>query len=713
MKKFWMSSLILLIFLGGCKKKKMVKERMCARIDFERIVSLFPKNVTQVDDLLLSSKSLMDAAIESIAQVQACMRNYQNTVLVYEQAYFQFIVNLSVLRVLAMLSNDENIIISSQKAVNDLQNYQATVLISNKILYQAFLEYLQLGSDNYKKSVSVQYFLNHMIQNFEHVGVKLDDLEGAHLEDLKRDINNVSAEFVSNIVNEKNSFSVSSCDLDGLSDQFINSLQKDSLDNCIVPINSETFALIMKNCLVESTRKTCFMLFSQRASKLNQKALTGLLSKRHEMANLLKYPNFASYQLHGLMAKTPKRAEKFLLGMIKDLQPYADKDFEKIVDFGLAPSINLIDGNLLKPWDVALARAWYQKHMFDLSQDEISKYFSLSQVIPSFLQQFNRVFHIEFEPQKTEGLWADGLQCYRIRSLKHQSVLGYMILDLYKRPLKKIIPSTPEAMRASAIAPGNVGQSHMMIVPSIRDDCSISCVGSSVVVTNFVEPTHDCPTLLTLDEVMETFHEMGHALHALFGATRFTQFSGTQVVQDFMEAPCKMLECWFDKPELWTSISSDYKTGDTMPKDMIEKIIASLKFSRPQSMLNQLFLGLMSLRLHLQDQDDLEGKEIHSMVEKLYKKTFKHIAYDSDCYFETSFMFLAGDFGASYYMYPWTSVIAADLFDKAYQRGLFEYETGNDYVTEVLSPGGLRSPYEMVGRFLGRSFNNKSFLKTL
>lgn len=713
MKKVWISSLLLLVFLVGCKKKKAVKERMCARIDFERIVSLFPKNVSQVETLLLTSKSLMDVAIDNIAQVQACVRSYQNTVLVYEQAYFQFVVNLYVLRVLAMLSCDQNIANSAQKAVDDLQNYQLNTLSSNKILYKAFREYLSLGCDNYKKSISVQYFLNHMIQNFEHVGIKLDSKECLNLEKVKQEINELSCGFIDNIVDEKNNFLVVACDLDGVDHSFIKSLKKDSLDNYIVPVNAETFSLIMKSCLVESTRKTCFMLFAQRARTSNQKVLTELLNKRYEMANILSYPNFASYQLHGLMAKTPKKAEKFLLGMIKDLQPHVNKDFEKIIDFGLAPSVHLDEGNLLKPWDVALARAWYQKHNFDLSQHEISKYFSLDQVIPSFLQQFNRVFHIEFEPQKVEGLWADGLQCYRIRSLKHQSVLGYMLFDLYKRPLKKIIPLSPEAMRASAIAPGNGSQGHMMIVPSIRDDCSISCVGSSVVVTNFVEPTKDCPTLLTLDEVMETFHEMGHALHALFGATRFTQFSGTQVVQDFMEAPCKMLECWFDKPELWMAIGRDYKTGETMPEDLIEKIISSLKFSRPQSMLQQLFLGLISLRLHSQSQESLDAKEIHNIVEQMYKKTFKHIAYEPDYYFETSFMFLVGDFGAAYYMYPWTSVIAADLFYSAYKRGLFEYETGNDFVTEVLSPGGLRSPYEMVGRFLGRPFNNKAFLKTL
>ncbi len=249
-----------------------------------------------------------------------------------------------------------------------------------------------------------------------------------------------------------------------------------------------------------------------------------------------------------------------------------------------------------------------------------------------------------------------------------------------------------------------------MIVPSIRDDCSTSCVGSSVVVASFAPATSDKPTLLTLDQVVTLFHEMGHALHALFGATRFTQFSGTQVVADFVEAPSQMLECWFDKPELWKVVGRHYKTGDPISDEVIDKIIASLKIGRSEKMLQQLFLGLVSLKMHEQN---IEDKDIHSMIEQLYKKTFKHIAYEPDCCFETSLMPLASDLAAAYYMYPWTQVIAADLFNSVYQRGIFEYETGNDYVTEVLSPGGLRSPYEMLGRFLGRPFNNRAFLQSL
>ena len=708
-KKFWMSSMLLLFFLGGCKKKKVAQERICARIDFERIVALFPKTISDVSSLAHTSKDIMNVAIDHIGEVQACARTYQNTVLSYEQAYFQFFVNLCVLRVLSMLSSDEGMQEEAQKAVDDLQGYQVDVLSSNVTLCQAFSEYLELGSDNYKKSISVQYFLHHMMQEFDHIGVQLPVAQRVDVVCLQKEIQELAERYVSNVVHDERNIVVSRGELNGVSDEFISSLGMDDNDNYIVPINAHAFASIMENCLVETTRRSCFLLFEQRAYPHNQMILEELLHKRHALAHILGYPNFASYQLQGLMVKNPKKAEKFLWNMIKDVQPYADKDFAWITQAGLPPSVQLINGQMLKPWDIALVRAWYQKRHFDINWHEVSQYFSLQQVVPAFLQQFNRFFHIEFEPQKVEGLWATGLQCYRIRSLKHQSVLGYMFFDLYQRPLKKIAPLMPGALSTDPAIP-RIAQGHMMIIPSIRDDCSISCVGSSVVMANFIAPMNDKPTLLGLGDVIVLFHEMGHALHALFGATRFTQFSGTQVVQDFMEVPSQMLEYWFDEPELLQAVGCHYQTGAHMPKDMIEKIIASLKFDRSHSMLQQLFLGMVSLRLH---GNGMQGYEIQSMIEQLYKKIFKHVAYEPECHLEASFMHLVGNYGAAYYMYPWTSVIAADLFDSVRQKGIFTYATGNAYVTEVLSPGGLRSPYEMIGRFLNRPFNNHAFLKSL
>ncbi|MCX5923982.1 MAG: M3 family metallopeptidase [Candidatus Dependentiae bacterium] len=691
MRKSYLFLLILVAIGAGCGRKKVAQERICSRIDFERIVSLFPKTVPEVHALTQKSKNDMDLAIELIGDISGCDRTYQNTALAYEQAYFQFFLNAHVLNVLAAASCDAELQAEAYRAVADLGLYKNNVLSRNVTLYQAFGEYQKLGKDTYRKTPSVHYFLHDVMQRFEKEGMKLPVAKRDDLVDLEKEIQDLSSRFESNVSRSASSMVVPQKELYGVSDQSLSSLSKDSNGNYILPVNYPTFCMIMQNCLVESTRKTYFMLFGQQGYPANQTILEALISKRNQYAQMLGYKDFATYQLDDLMAKTPKKAEDFLWKMVKGLQPYEDKDFKELTQH-LPPSVQFVGTNQLKPWDQALVKSSYRKKHFDFSDDKISEYFSLDTVIPALLQQFSQFFHIEFEHQKAENMWAQDLLCYRVRSLKNQSVIGYIFLDLYKRPLKKI-----------------TGPCYMMIIPAIRDDCSISCVGSSVVIADFEKPTQCKPTLLKLHEVVSLFHEMGHAVHALFGATRFTQFSGTQVAKDFEHAPSQMLEHWFDQPEVVHAVSRHYQTGAPLSKGMIEKIIASQKFDRADKTLKQSFLGLISLNLFKQNNE----KDIHSMIEKMHKKLFKHVAYEQGCYFETSFMALAHDCGAACYMYPWSRVLAADLFAHVKTQGLANHEMGIRYVSEILSPGGSKNPHDMVKRFLGRSWNSHAFFESL
>jgi thimet oligopeptidase len=690
-RKSYLFLVVLVAISAGCGKKKVAQERICARIDFERIVALFPKTIAQVQTLTQKSKNDMDRAIELIGDISASDRTYQNTALAYEQAYFQFFLNAQVLHVLASASCDADLQSEAFRAIIDLEQYKNNVLSRNVTLYQAFEEYQKLGTDTYRKTQSVNYFLHDVVQQFEREGMQLPVEKRTDLVLLEKEIQTLASRFESNVMHSSSSMVVPLKELYGMSEQFLSSLNKDSNGDCILPINYATFCMIMENCLVESTRKSYFILFGQQAYPQNQTILEDLINKRNEYGQMLGYKDFASYQLDGLMVKTPKKAEDFLWKMVKALQPYEDKNFKQLTQH-LPPSVNFVGKNQLKPWDVALVKSWYRKKHFDLNDDEISEYFSLDTIIPALLQQFGQFFHLEFEHQKVENVWAQDLLCYRVRSLKNQSIIGYIFLDLYKRPLKKI-----------------TGQCYMMIIPAIRDDCSISCVGSSAVMAQFEKPTEGKPTLLKLHEVVSLFHEMGHAVHALFGATRFTQFSGTQVAKDFVEAPSQMLGYWFDEPEVLHATSRHYQTGAPLSKGMIEKIIAAAKFDRADQMLRQSFLGLVSLHLFKQNYE----KSIHGMIEKMHKKVFKHVAYEQGCYFETSFIPVAYDCGAAYFMYPWSQVLAADLFAHVKAQEVANHEMGVRYVSEILSPGGSKNPHDMVKRFLGRSWNNHAFFESL
>ena len=305
------------------------------------------------------------------------------------------------------------------------------------------------------------------------------------------------------------------------------------------------------------------------------------------------------------------------------------------------------------------------------------------------LTLLSKFFHIECEPQKVTNLWTSNVLCYRIRSMKHQAVLGYLFFDLYDRATKR-----------------DEGMHQLTLIPAIRDDCSIPCVGACVIVANFKSDA-DQSVQLTFADLKSLFYQMGYALHTIFGATRFTKFSGAQLVHDFMKVPSLVLEHWVLQPQMLHALSQNVKTGKPLSREMIERLIAREKFGRPSKMLQELFLGIVALHLC-----EHQRQNAHVMIEKLYKKIFRHLVYVPENYFEMSFLPFADNQVASlYYANVWSQMIAADIFAEIKKQGIFNHEIGMKYVTEILSPGGSRNAYEMVKRFLGHQFHSKAFLE--
>lgn len=677
------------ISLAGCKKKKSEKERMCTRIDIEAVLSLFPQSVGAIHALGSGCKELMQSMIQSIDAIPAEQRTFANSIRPYDAARLQCMVNKNLLTIFALLSSNPELQAVANAQVLDVDQFETDVLSRNVSIYQSFKEYNQHGQDLIRKTGANTQYVQKIIQQYEHAGMLLPAEQRADLVNLEKEANMLAAQFNGNIVYDARSLIKPLADLQGVPESFLQTLRQDDQDNYVLPIDFTTFFMIMENCQIEKTRKDYFVAFGQRAYPQNQSVLHELLNKRQAFAQTIGVQDYATYELSDQMIKDPKRAEHFLWNMVHALQKYDTQDFAELTK-DLPPSVELTKHGMLQPWDEAFVKSWYRKHHFHVSDYDIAAYFPLDHTLEQLLQLFAQFFYIEFRKEEINPaqLWAPDVLCYRVYSLRTQSVMGYLFLDLYDHSYKKVQEPC-----------------HFMLIPTIKDDCSIRCAGASVMVANFALPIADKPTLLELSDVISVFHELGHALHALFGATCYADFSGTQVVKDFVEVPSQMLEHWLEQPSVLQKISNHYKTGLPLTKEMIEQILAAERFGKAGRMLKQAFLGLVSLEIYR----DGYKKDIHHMIKKLYKQVFKHIVYEPEHYFEYSFAHLA-NYGASYYTYVWSRVIAADLFDTIKQRGMFDNQVGQEYVRAILSPGGFRSPHQTVKKFLKRPFNTKAFV---
>lgn len=696
MKKLRIIFLVGLLIISGCKRKKVVQERLCSRVDLEQITSLLPKTSDDVYLFAQQTIDLLNQAFVKIDEIPAEQRSYSNTLLIYEQAYFQFFTQQHILQILARLSQDSGIQTAANVALLELDEYAQNMLKRNVTLYQAFEEYEKHGKDPYRHIKPVTFFLESSFEQFERQGMQLSVQNRQELEQVEKEINNLAGRFCSNVLHDQRYLIVGADQVAGMPEEFIQTLSKDDQGNYIFTIDAKTFSLVMKHCHNVQMRRDYYIMYHQRGYPHNELILQNLQQKRQEYANLLGFHDYAAYQLDNAMIKTAKKADSFLWNMIKDIQEYDDAQFAAMIRH-LPPSVQLNTNKKLQPWDQEFVKTWYQKNHFKIDDGEVANYFPLDHVLPTMLKQLSRFFHVEFELQDPTNLWASNVICYRVRSMKHQAVLGYLFFDLYAREAKR-----------------DDGMYQLTMIPAIRDDCSIPCVGASVVVANFASSFEGSKVqgqavTLSFADVKSLLYQMGYALHAVFGATRFTKFSGTQVVYDFDKVPSEVLQQWILQPEFLHELSHHEKTGVCLNRATIEQLIAREKFGKADLVLQQLFLGLIALALCEQ-----QHQNVHGMIEKLHKKIFRHLAYVPENYFEMSFLpFADNEHVSLYYCNVFSEVIAADIFAEIKKHGIFNHEIGMRYVTEILSPGGSRNAYEMIKRFLGHPFHRKTFLEAL
>ncbi len=683
-------SIIFLATLSYCAKTTKQDIPMINKaFHTNEIISLFtltPQDITTNTPLYIDeAKKIVDAIIA----IPDYERTYANTARALDELFS--LSNLAIAQhtyeALELLHPDDATRNAAHDAYITMQAFWVDHVMSNKALYNAFTAYASQQTENEGLSAQQRYFINDTIESFKREGLSLPDETLEQVNILRKDLARLSADFDRNIAQDNRSITVTYDALQGLGDDFIATLQQNENGLYTLGVDYPTYFRVMENCSVAETRHQLYIAFSNRGYPVNEELLQQIIIKRDELSRLLGYVDYAHFDIDSQMAHTPEKAQAF----INDLaQKALSKTAEEValLTANIPHSVNLTPDGKLQPWDTAYIQNNYKKTHYNLDEQKIAEYFPMEKAVAELLDIYRQFFSIDFQEEAASGLWHEDVSVVRV--IQNGHLIGTLMLDLYPRPNKYSHAA------------------HTTIVPGTYKPDGTLIPDVSIVIANFSKPTATQPSLLKRSEVETFFHEFGHALHAILGATEIASLSGTHTKTDFVELPSQMLEEWLIDKDILKKVSGHYITGQPLPDDIIDTIIELKNLSSGYFVTRQAYLSTIALSYF----GPGEHKDPYTIMKQLYARFLPHMALSPENHFYASFGHLTG-YGAKYYGYLWSKVFALDIFTEIKKHGLLDPVIGQKYVKEILSKGGAQDPNELLYNFLGREPNAQAFLKDM
>lgn len=416
----------------------------------------------------------------------------------------------------------------------------------------------------------------------------------------------------------------------------------------------------------------------------NTATVLEIVKLRYERARLLGFQDHAAYTLAERMAGTTPRVMEFINDLIDVYFPAARRDLDDVR--ALAHTDGIED---LKPWDMGYYREKLQHQRFALNSEELRPYFPLEKVLNGTFAHFSKLFGVTFRPHPNLPTWHTDVTAYDVVNTADGAFMGVLYADFFPR----------DGKQSGAWMTTYRDQGLMFGRPE-RPIIAIVC--------NFTKPSAAHPSLLTHDEVLTLFHEMGHAMHMMLSDVTYASLSGTNVKWDFVELPSQVQENWAYEAETLALISSHVETGARVPDDLIARLQAAKNFMAGINGLRQMAYSKLDMVWYTTDPATIT--DIPAFEDSVLKdiSLFPRLAGPVSTSFGHIF---GGGYAAGYYSYKWAEVLDADAFDLFHTRGLYDAATACTYRREVLAKGGSEDPNILYERFRGRPATPEALLR--
>ena len=535
------------------------------------------------------------------------------------------------------------------------------------------------------------------LRDFRLAGVDLPAERKARYREVMQRLAQLGTKFSENVLDAGRAYTrtvTDGAELAGLPSNAIDRAAADAREanqpGWLLKLDQPTYMTVMTSAESAVLRRDIYEAWVTRGSDLGPSAgrfdngpiIAELLPLRHELARLLGFQSYAEYALATRMAKNPKQVTSFLDDLARRCLPAGRQEFSDLEEFA---------GRKLNAWDVAFYSEKLQESRFKVSQEALRPYFPLPKVLAGLFALTERLYGITVRERDAVSVWHPSVRYYDLLDSGAGIVAGFY-LDPYSRSEKRSGAWMDECVVAKELPSGKA-------LPVAQLVC------------NFTAPVGSAPSLLTHDEVTTLFHEFGHGLHHMLTRVAYPSIAGINgVAWDAVELPSQFMENFVWRREVLPLISAHVTTGETLPVDVLQRLLGTRTFNAALDTLRQIELASFDFEIHANFDPALGAKVaetlagVRSRVAVVPAAPFNRMP--------SSFAHIfAGGYAAGYYSYKWAEVLAADAFEAFDEAGVFDTPTAARFRDSILARGGSLDAMDAFVRFRGRGPDVRPLLK--
>ena len=572
----------------------------------------------------------------------------------------------------------------AQKMSPILSEHSNNIMLNEGLFKRVKAVYDDHTSDQFARlNPEQKMLLTNTYEGFVRHGALLSDEQKEQLRRISAELGVLSLQFSQNKLKDTNDFILhltDDADLEGLPDSAIDlalqTAKERGMDGYVFTLQAPSYIPFLTYSARRELREKMYRAYNTLCTHTNENnnvAIVGKIVNLHrEMAQLLGYDTYADYALTRRMAEKKENVYQLLDQLIEAYLPTAKEEIETVRQLYTD----------LQPWDFSYYANKLKEQRFNINSEMLRPYFELSNVKKGVFGLATRLYGITFTPNTEAPVYHPEVEVFDVKD-KNGTYLALLYCDFHPRASKKS-GAWMTSFKEQWTEPDGTNS---------RPQVSI--------VMNLSKATDNKPALLTLGEVETFLHEFGHALHGIFANTTYRSISGTNVYWDFVELPSQFMENYSIEPDFLNTFAAHYETGEAIPQELIDRIIASRNFNVAYACMRQVSFGLLDMAFYTL-KDDFNA-DLFTFEREAWHRAQVLPEVEGTCMTTQFSHIMAGGYSAGYYSYKWAEVLDADAFSLFKERGIFDTKTAQSFRDNILSKGGTEHPMTLYKRFRGQA----------